>query len=260
MRVRLGFAVAAHLSPDVLLVDEVLAVGDYAFREKSFARMTRICGGGAGVVFVSHNMAAILTICDRVLWLDHGKSHMLGPAEEVVKAYLESQEEIASQQVQRESERSIHTGDEILNDQMRITKIELLNQEGQVTTRFRRGDDLIVRIRYLAVRPIKEPHFVVHVKTPKEIIFVADMLRDGIAPPMVEGQGVIDCIFYDLPILPNRYFVNLFVMGRTPIIKIVFPPKQVLFTVTSDNEINQKNVMSVLRSPGIVPVANEWHW
>ena len=97
MRVRLGFAVAAYLSPDVFLIDEVLAVGDYAFREKSFARVIRLCKSGAGVVFVSHNMAAILTICDRVLWLDHGQIHMT--AGQVSATYTEDVDEYMSEAV-----------------------------------------------------------------------------------------------------------------------------------------------------------------
>lgn len=260
MRVRLGFSVAAHLSPHVLLVDEVLSVGDYAFREKSFARMTRVCSSGAAVIFVSHNMSAILTICHRALWLDQGEIRMLGPAEEVVKSYLEAQEEIAVQRALQEAERSLRQDDQALYDQMRITKIELMNQDGLVTTNFRRGDDLHVRIRYVTSRAIPEPHFIIHVRTQKEVLFVADMLRDDIAPPTIEGEGVIDCVFYDLPLLPNRYVANVFVMGKTPIIKIVFPPKQAFFTVEPDNGTDHQDVMSVLRSSGVLPVANEWRW
>lgn len=185
---------------------------------------------------------------------------MLGQADEVVKAYLESQEEIANRQARQEAERSLRRDDEALFDQMRITKIELLNQERSVTTSFLRGDDLHVRIHYVTSRPIPEPHFIIQVGTQKEVLFVADMLIDNIAPPMIEGEGTVDCIFYDLPLLPNRYVANVFVMGRTPIIKIVFPPKQVFFSVESDNGADQQDVMSLVRSSGLFPVASEWRW
>jgi lipopolysaccharide transport system ATP-binding protein len=260
MRVRLGFSVAAHLSPHVLLIDEVLSVGDFAFREKSFAHMTRICNNGAAVIFVSHSMAAILTICHRALWLEQGKIRTLGPAEEVVKSYLEAQEEIATRWALQEAERSLYRDDQVLYEQMRITKIELMNQDGLLTTSFRRGDDLHVRIHYMASRPIPEPHFIIHVGTHKETLFVADMLRDDIAPPTIEGEGAIDCVFYDLPLLPNRYVANVFVLGKTPIIRIVFPPKQVFFNMISDDDINRRNVMSLIRRSGLFPVATEWRW
>ena len=74
MFLRLGFAVAAHLEPDVLLVDEVLAVGDAAFQKKCLSAMDDMRSGGRTVVFVSHNMAAIENLCSRAVWIDEGQS------------------------------------------------------------------------------------------------------------------------------------------------------------------------------------------
>ncbi|MGV9011226.1 MAG: ABC transporter ATP-binding protein [Flavobacteriales bacterium] len=88
MRVRLGFAVAAHLEPEVLIVDEVLSVGDAEFQRKSMGKMKDSAASGRTVLFVSHNMTAMRSLCDRVIWLDHGRVRMSGPTEEVVSAYL----------------------------------------------------------------------------------------------------------------------------------------------------------------------------
>ncbi len=90
MQVRLAFAVAAHLDPDILIVDEVLAVGDAAFQKKSLAKMERVTRThGRTILFVSHNMNAITRLCKRVIWLDEGKIRMEGSANKVVDAYLE---------------------------------------------------------------------------------------------------------------------------------------------------------------------------
>jgi len=88
MRVRLGFAVAAHLEPEILIVDEVLSVGDAEFQRKSMGKMKDAAGSGRTVLFVSHNMTAMRSLCQRAIWLDGGRARMNGPAQEVVDSYL----------------------------------------------------------------------------------------------------------------------------------------------------------------------------
>jgi lipopolysaccharide transport system ATP-binding protein len=90
MYVRLAFAVAAHLEPEILLVDEVLAVGDAAFQRKCLGKMRDTAEGGRTVVFVSHSMKAISTLCSKGILLDGGEVHLSGPVHEVVQAYLQS--------------------------------------------------------------------------------------------------------------------------------------------------------------------------
>jgi ABC-type polysaccharide/polyol phosphate transport system ATPase subunit len=87
MLARLGFAVATDIEPDVLVVDEVLSVGDTAFQEKSKERIQRLIHSGAAVLFVSHQMETVREMSDRVIWLDHGRMVMVGDPAEVVDAY-----------------------------------------------------------------------------------------------------------------------------------------------------------------------------
>src|SRR5205085_313559 len=90
MYARLAFAVAVHVDPDVLLVDEVLSVGDAAFQDRSLRRMLEFRDAGrAAVVFVSHNLAAVELMCEQALWLDHGIVRCVGPTAEVIRAYLD---------------------------------------------------------------------------------------------------------------------------------------------------------------------------
>lgn len=87
MLARLAFSVATAVNPEILIVDEILSVGDMAFQEKSRERMMEMMGGGTTVLFVSHNMAQIREMCSRVVWLDHGTVRMLGPTQDVCDAY-----------------------------------------------------------------------------------------------------------------------------------------------------------------------------
>jgi ABC-type polysaccharide/polyol phosphate transport system ATPase subunit len=89
MYARLGFSVAAHVDPDVLIVDEVLSVGDYVFQQKCQEKMNAILAGGATVIFVSHNLHAVTELCDRALLLERGRVVEAGPAEQVAQAYLD---------------------------------------------------------------------------------------------------------------------------------------------------------------------------
>lgn len=99
MRVRLGFAVAAHLEPEILIVDEVLSVGDADFQRKSMGKMKDSAASGRTVLFVSHNMTAMRSLCSRVIWLEHGRIRMQGPTEEVVGAYLANYSEATSERI-----------------------------------------------------------------------------------------------------------------------------------------------------------------
>ncbi len=102
MKARLGFAVATVVNPDILVVDEVLEVGDMRFRRKCNERMQQMLAGGTTLLYVSHNIESVQSLCENVVWLDRGKIRMMGPADEVCEAYKEEQEE---QTVKRKEEK-----------------------------------------------------------------------------------------------------------------------------------------------------------
>ena len=87
MFVRLAFAVAINIDPEILIVDEILSVGDASFQEKSRRRMLELMGGGTTVLFVSHSLEQIREMCSRVLWLEQGRVHAIGTVQEVCDAY-----------------------------------------------------------------------------------------------------------------------------------------------------------------------------
>jgi UDP-galactopyranose mutase len=104
MKTRLGFSVATMVDPDILIVDEVLAVGDYQFKKKCNARMKKMLSGGTTLLYVSHNIEGVRKLCDNVIWLDKGKIRMIGKADEVCDAYQDEQEAIT--QMKKEKKRA----------------------------------------------------------------------------------------------------------------------------------------------------------
>ena len=140
MQVRLAFAVAAHLEPEVLLIDEVLAVGDIAFQRKCLDKMENVARGGRTILFVSHNMGAIRNLCGSAIWIDNGQRVKRGTTDEVVRDYEESQLkhfDESSYVVERDPE-------EVKNKSFYFSRVEMLNTKGEHTTTFRYGEKLIL--------------------------------------------------------------------------------------------------------------------
>ena len=134
MQMRLAFAVAAHLEPEVLLVDEVLAVGDLEFQKKCLGKMEEVTRGGRTVLFVSHNMGAVRRICTRGAWLDGGRLRLLGTAAECVDAYMAS---VGAEDEQNAGVFDLRKrSDRIGSAHSRIAEIRLLNSEGQSSSNF----------------------------------------------------------------------------------------------------------------------------
>jgi homopolymeric O-antigen transport system ATP-binding protein len=141
MYVRLAFSVAAHLDPDILLTDEVLAVGDMQFQQKCVSRMQEVASGGRTVIFVSHNHAAVSSLCTRGLWLDHGTVQADGPVDVVLGRYRET---IGASGETILSERADRQGD----GRMRIRSISFRSRAGAVVGSVKAGEDLDVVLGY----------------------------------------------------------------------------------------------------------------
>ena len=130
MYMRLAFAVAAHLEPEILIVDEVLAVGDLAFQRNCLNKMKDVNRHGRTVLFVSHNMQAVSRICDRAIWIDEGKARSDGPADDVVAEYLSSLLEVANSR--HWPDRESAPG----NNVIRLRDVRLLNDRGEASSNF----------------------------------------------------------------------------------------------------------------------------
>ena len=142
MYVRLAFAVAAHLDPEILIVDEVLAVGDAEFQKKCLGKMGDVATEGRTVLFVSHNMGAINTLCEKAIWISEGSIAITGETSQVIGKYLNSGKQ--------ESKSGIvdlkNWGDRYGDGQARLISAKLLDKYGKITTEFYRAEPLIVEM------------------------------------------------------------------------------------------------------------------
>src|SRR5262249_33674173 len=142
-------AVAAHLDPDILIVDEVLAVGDAAFQKKCLKTMESLRAGDRTVLFVSHNLAAVENLCSRCIWIDSGEVRMDGKSSQVLKAYLESISGGPTTSADFEGVENRRGSGKI-----RFRAVEFLSSDGSTQRIVRAGDPLVVRFHYHAEEPI----------------------------------------------------------------------------------------------------------
>lgn len=158
MRARLGFAVAAHLDPDILILDEVLAVGDIAFVRKCMGKIEGLTAGGRTVIFVSHSIGDIVRFCDRAIWLEHGRIAMMGPVQRVAEAYsssmmgLTAEAKLPAKPARASPEIPAVTVANPERPAAEITGFRLLDGEGRVKTSFMRQEPLRVQLRFRALR------------------------------------------------------------------------------------------------------------
>jgi ABC-2 type transport system ATP-binding protein len=186
MYVRLGFSVAINVDPDILLVDEVLAVGDTAFQERCLEKFAEFRRAGKTTVLVSHAMGSLRQLCDQAAWLAHGRLVRAGPANEIVDSYVD----------EGHAERTVTesgTGTRWGSGEVQLTKIELLDRDGRPSTLVRTGDAVTFRLHYQASEPIDRPVFGLALENLDGVYVWAHHARDGgFVPDRIAGTGRVD--------------------------------------------------------------------
>ncbi len=206
MFVRLGFAIAAHLDPDILLLDEVLAVGDAAFQAKCLERIAELRKDGRTMVFISHDLAAVYRLCDRALLLSHGSILSDGPPRQVIDEY--QQMTFADQGM---------TEDEDKNDDngvpARCTGISFSAPESPEG--IRTGYPLVARLAYKAFKNVPDAVFRVSIYWPSGYLcaqLTTESLSGGFQ--LEPGTGIIEFHCPTLPVVPGLYRVDLAIESK----------------------------------------------
>jgi lipopolysaccharide transport system ATP-binding protein len=204
MYARLGFAVAAHVDPDVLLVDEVLSVGDVAFQDRSIRKMLSFRDGGRAILFVSHNLSAVEMMCPRTIWLDQGVIRKAGPTAEVIRAYIDAVDEALISETTRSGGSIDQTEDQ--TDAIAVIDATLHDRHGRTTTDFEYGDALRVKLSCIARRDVEHVQCSLTVRGDYGPLFTAT--SDHFAS-WRSGAHDLECVFDSLPLLPGLYRVEV---------------------------------------------------
>ena len=214
MYVRLAFAVAAHLTPEILLIDEVLAVGDVEFQRRCLGRMNEVARSGRTVVFVSHNLESIERLCTRAVLLERGTIGASGPAHDVVAQYLSRGGAISSSLDVREFPEREGTG------RARITRVEILDANGEHSLdQVAFYEPFRVRIHFETQEPIAGATAGLAVLDSRGArVFTTDTIEGKLPIDALRGSGTFDCVVRSPNILPGTYRLELWItdiLGQT---------------------------------------------
>ena len=216
MYTRLAFAVATAVDPEILITDEVLAVGDEAFQRKCMDRIYRFRQMGKTIIFVSHALDTVRTLCDHAVWLDHGEARLVGGAGGVIDAYLADVNRREQAQSGADDTAATGLGTRRGSREAEFTRVELLDPAGHPQAVFQTHAPLTVRMHYLAHQPIRRPVFGVGLYHENGFwINGPNTQFDQVDIPIIEGEGYVDYTITDLPLLTGRYQLSVALVDST---------------------------------------------
>ncbi len=251
MAVKLGFSIATSMEADILIVDEVLAVGDLAFQRKCFDRMEDLIRRRhATVLIVSHNIRQIERLCNRAIMLEHGTISMDGDKTAVCeKFYHKSNIKIAEQALATQiNNKHIRKTNEI-----ELISLTLHNQEGEILSELPMESPLTIRCGFKSHTIVKNPEVIFGFHT-TDFFYIASMGNGHISdrPDFIEGINIIECHIPNLPLMPGVYAIRVGILSNTSG-ELFHGEMLVTFIVTTQNIPKSK-----LPALGIVYIPAEW--
>jgi len=255
MYVRLGFAVVANIDPDIFLIDEILSVGDIAFQRKCLDTMSKIRKSDKSIVFVSHNISAVKTLCDRVIWLDKGELKKEGDPSEVISAYItfmNSKSEFSGDTSYAGGKTRWGTGE------ARFTNVEVLNSESKKADIFAPGDEITVRLEYEANKRIDSPVFWIGIINDDEIkVFGSYYNKERVGKYFIKGKGALNCTIDSLLMRPGNYYIMVGIYGELGDLAIDRIGRACTFTIR-DEKVDGFEKYYGCGAPGIVNFSHIW--
>jgi ABC-type polysaccharide/polyol phosphate transport system ATPase subunit len=219
MYVRLGFAVAIHTDPEVLLVDEVLAVGDEAFAHRCLARIEEFLAAGRTLLLVSHSLALVEERCDRALWLEAGRAREIGEPRRVIDAYRQAVAEAEGEAHRAAKDRVREEPEEAAarrwgSGEARIEEVRILARGGE-RHHLESGEEVTFELRASAGRPLSDFVFGVAISTPRGVeCWGTNTDLAGLSPVRLEGEATVRLVCPELRLAPGEYRLDAAVHAR----------------------------------------------
>jgi len=248
MYMRLGFSVAVHTDPEILLVDEILAVGDAAFQRKCLERIDALRNEGVTILLVSHNADTVRTMCSRAIWIQAGSVVADGTAESVVGQYLDAVWREIEGDLAQEGRSGVRWG----SGRARIVQVRLVDERGDQRQHFVSGRPMVVELWYDALERIADPVFGIaihrsdglHVTGPNTNVA-------GFAIPAIEGQGVVRFHVPAIPLLEGTYYLSVSIHNREDTEMYDYHDRIYPFRIASASEGQRY---------GLIRLDGRWSW
>lgn len=253
MYCRLGFSVAAHADPDVLLIDEVLAVGDAAFQTKCLNRMRELKEAGKTIVFVSHTLPRVRRLCERAILLYKGQVIADGPSSEVIATYASTPAYASSLAAVSGGSTAMGVSLEerelgLREKQVKITRVSFFDRHGETTNTCATGDRLTVRIEYRADHTIESPTFEIWFHGMDGMAYAIHSTRwDEYPIKVLRGEGYMDVFFDPLWLLPGVFDIDVAISDHDSVSKYAWQMRA-----------NRLRVLAGKVADGLVYLPHEW--
>ena len=206
MTVRLGFAVASCIEPDILLVDEVLAVGDASFRQKCIDRIKTLLHNGTSLIFVSHDMGLVRAVCERALYIEHGQLQHAGSSGEVIDLY--------NQVLEKRRVEKLNRSDEAEGGDVEITKMDVVDSDGSLVTETFGDAPLEIRVHYTAFRNIGKANALVRIYRSDGLsVCLFRTSLDEFPVTLEKGEGVISVRLDSNQLFGGMYYAVAWMMN-----------------------------------------------
>ncbi len=231
MYMRLAFSVAINVNADILLIDEILAVGDVSFQKKCIDKLRELKEEGISIIIVSHSMDQLYDLCDRLIWIENGKIREDGIPKKIGTHYLDSMEEERIKKLSKQSEQIFKDRKDSLlslttnihpearregSGEVLYTSIETYNSQNEPCRNFDTGDTLILKLGYKTVLENVEVNFNMDfVKDNWQYQYGCCFTKAGDPLPVLKEKGMVTLRIENLDLLPGRYFLNVGINGKT---------------------------------------------
>jgi lipopolysaccharide transport system ATP-binding protein len=237
MTVRLGFSIAIHCDVDVLIADEILAVGDLSFTLKCYRKFSEFREKGGTTLLVSHSLNLVRNVCQKVLWLEHGKIMDYGDAHKVCNEY----EARAIKQETKSIQSSEKKGSRIsLDPLVKMKDVLFLNSKREKHSEFLVGESLTIRIHYAANRKVTNPLFSVSLINPEGVLVFSNFSHyDGFELKEISGEGFIDFTIKSLDLKPSTYYCTVVMAENDMANNLDWHEKAYAISVVSDRAFFQ---------------------
>lgn len=253
MRLRLGFAVAAHLNPEILIVDEVLAVGDDEFRKRSMGKMNSLANEGRTVIFVSHAMRTVQQLCTRAIYLRKGQLIADGTPSAVIEDYLKPLAQVATAD---DSLLLLLRPADVQSDAPRLAQLAVLDELGNPTDTLKLGEPLRFRVIVQTTRPMSDFNVIIRIETGDNIAVTTVRSSDyqkwySVTP---DAPLQVNCTIPDLYLEPAEYYITLLIRDRQGVIYDHLPHVARLMVISVKYGINPPPLALL----GVVTAYSNW--
>lgn len=209
MYMRLAFSVAINVDADILLIDEILAVGDASFQAKCFNRLKKLKADGTTIVIVSHALGQIEQFCDRAIWIDKGKVRMDSSPREVVPSYVEWMGEKRGLNITESAVKMEDGSSRVGNQDIRITNVRMLSRDVE-SYKFKTGDFIQIEVSYLVQKPVQNPVFGIGIFRIDGIHCYGTNTRiESVKTSNLQESGAVIITIDKLNLLPSEYSLDV---------------------------------------------------